>query len=91
MRLGVASPHQHHGAVPDIETTFSFEVKCMHENPSWYPHCARGGAMRVSGRCACAPCRFRIGGDKRIEKRADRVNKEDATTKLRTLGRSLGG
>jgi hypothetical protein len=96
LRWGVASPHQHHGAVPDIAATFPgerrklYEVKCMHENPSCYPHCARGGATRVSGRCVCAPCRFRIGGDKRIEKRAGRVNK-DVATKLRKLDHSLGG
>ena len=93
----MASPHQHHGAVPDIEATFPgerrklHEVKCMHENPSCYPHFARGGATRVSGRCACALCRFRIGGDdKRIEKRTGRVNK-DVATKLRKLDHSLGG
>jgi hypothetical protein len=43
----------------------------------------------VSGRCACGPCRFRIGSAKRFEKRADRINKEIATN-LRKLDRSLG-
>jgi hypothetical protein len=43
LRWGVASPHLHHGAVPDIGATFPverrqlYEVKCMHENPTCYP------------------------------------------------------
>ena len=46
--------------------------------------------MRMSARCVCGPCWFRIGVVKRIEKRTDRVNKEMAS-KLRKLDRSLGG
>jgi hypothetical protein len=60
LRWDVASPHQHHDAVPNIIATFPggrrklYEAKCMHANPTCYSHCARGGAMRISGRCACA-------------------------------------
>ena len=77
LRWGVASPHQHRGAVPDIDATFLgerrqlYEVKCMHKNPSCYPHCAHGGAMRMDERCACRSCSFRIGGAKSIEKRTN--------------------
>ena len=46
--------------------------------------------MRAPGRYHCNACRFRIGGDKRIAKRASKVNCE-VETNLRDLDHSLGG
>jgi hypothetical protein len=74
-------PSTRHGTVPDIGANFAskagllLEVKMMHENPTCYPACSRGGVFRAAGVCPCANCTRRLAGAKPVELRASDVNK----------------
>jgi len=93
---GKVDERKRHAAVPDTGVFFNgepevlFEHKVMHENPTRYPPCSRGGAFRPIGICSCGNCCCRQAGARRVDVRAGTVNKEVAA-KLAKLERKLGG